>query len=271
MKRLLRKGSSAEEQLRFQEAREHYAEALRLEPSSPWCLSAMAGLLVRIGDYQEAILLNRRILSLDPTDHSRWHGLGNLLFAFARRPSESVDAYRRAVELDPSNPAYHAGLVQALSVSGVHDEAIDHGRRMVADPTIRFVRESHDRAALFEVYGNALLRAGKAKDAVEAYRRAIEIEPSDDHRYALVRGLSAAGMHEEAIGLIEKLLQGGPEVVAVGNRAILYAHYGDVLRRAGRRKDAVDAYRRALDLAPREPEARSRAEKGLKELGETNG
>jgi tetratricopeptide (TPR) repeat protein len=46
---------------------------------------------------------------------------------------DALDELRRAVDLDPGNPAYRADLAQALSILGRHDEAREQLRRAQRD------------------------------------------------------------------------------------------------------------------------------------------
>ncbi|WP_147376244.1 tetratricopeptide repeat protein, partial [Micromonospora radicis] len=95
--------------------------------------------------------------------------------------------------------------------------------------------------------GIALQRAGRHAEAVEAYRRAVEILPDARQRRALAHALSETGRHEEALTEVDIVLElDRSDHLAHGIR-------GGVLIGLGRAQEAVEAYAEATRLAPTNP------------------
>src|SRR3989304_4053301 len=151
---LLDKGREAEDDLAFEEALKYCEEALALEPDNPTCVGAVAGVLVRLSRWDRVVELDRRLLVMYPDDAPMWQSLGNVLLSFLHKPQEAEEAYRKAVEIDGVQLAYHIGLIQSLSASGRHDEAITHAERSLRNEQIE--QRGEDQAFLHELYGDVL-------------------------------------------------------------------------------------------------------------------
>jgi len=83
------------------------AEALReiarletLEPRNPTYRNLKAVVLVKIGEYQQSIELYEEVLAANPQHAKIWLSYGHTL-ATAGRETDSVQAYRRAIQLTP--------------------------------------------------------------------------------------------------------------------------------------------------------------------------
>jgi tetratricopeptide (TPR) repeat protein len=66
-------------------------------------------------------------LALEPRFAPWWGNFGDFLGELGRWP-EAESAFKRAVELDPAEPEYRAGLALAALRQGRRDEAIQHGK-----------------------------------------------------------------------------------------------------------------------------------------------
>lgn len=74
----------------------------------------------------------QRVLDLDPKTARFWNNLGNLLSEQPGRGDEAETAYRRAAELDPSDPYPVANLARLWVALGRHSEASTAYRQAVA-------------------------------------------------------------------------------------------------------------------------------------------
>jgi Tfp pilus assembly protein PilF len=108
----------------------------------------------------------------------------------------------------------------------------------------------------------ALEALGRLDEAIEAYRKAMELKA--DHIDALANlgaALSRKGEHEEAIGYLRKFAdlrpRSGPARKSLGN----------ALRRAGRAPEAVTAYRMAIELNPKDADSYNNLGAALQESG----
>jgi tetratricopeptide (TPR) repeat protein len=97
--------------------------------------------------------------------------------------------------------------------------------------------------------GNALCRKGKCDDALTAYRKAIELDPSLSIGYMGVGNvLTYQGDLEGAVGAYRKAIELDPCF------GFAYNGLGNALSRQGQLDEAAAAYRRAIELDP-EPNA----------------
>lgn len=100
-------------------------------------------------------------------------------------------------------------------------------------------------AAEHENRGTSLLEQGKTDEAVEAYRKALAVNPDDeDLRYNLGIALARQGRIDEAIQQYEEALKLFPEHTDVHN------NLGNLLMRQGRWDEAISHFRRALETRP---------------------
>jgi len=101
-----------------------------------------------------------------------------------------------------------------------------------------------DRAA-YNNLGNALQKQGKLEEAIESYRKAIEIQP--DYIYAhngLGNVLREQGKFGEAIEAYRKAIEIQPDFVYA------YNGFGYVLNKQGKLEEAIKACREAIEIQP---------------------
>jgi len=153
-------------------------EALRLEPDRPACMSFLIGVLGLLREFERAAELSRRLLFNYPNNPKRWFGLAEELLHDMKRPSEALDAYRKAVDLEPSNIAFQPGLIKGLSAAGQHDDAIEYAEHLLEDPSrdLGTTRRAH----IYEDLGHAFVRAKRWTEAEQAYEHALSLEPTND-------------------------------------------------------------------------------------------
>lgn len=150
----------------------------------------------------------------------------------------AIAAYRKALEVNPANPAAHNLLGVALDATGSGEEAAaQYAAAIAADPG-----EHRARANL----GNVMLRKGELARAIALYKSSIEINPGE----ALVHKLlgDALGMQSQLAGdknryhaYLERAQPGYPHAPAAGSSAA---------DRLGRLAEAIEHYREAVRLQP---------------------
>jgi tetratricopeptide (TPR) repeat protein len=98
--------------------------------------------------------------------------------------------------------------------------------------------------------GNALLDAGRVKDAIREYTTALRLAPDDPREhYNLAYGLAVAGQPGEAMVRYQEALKLDPNYVEAHN------NFGVALAAAGRLEEAVGQYETVLKLQPDNAEA----------------
>lgn len=161
----------------------------------------------------------------------------------------------------------------------------------LADYYLKQVEKTPDEIELRMRLGQTLAKAGRLNEAESALLDSIRLAPENaDARLALVEVLKSAGKAEAAAEQLEALVQQDPEnpdyLVRLGNTwldarstsktkrrqaaadawqrladarkddAVVTAQVGDLMRRIERTDDALELYRRAIELAPEQPQYR---------------
>jgi Flp pilus assembly protein TadD len=153
--------------------------------------------------YNEAETAFRKAIELDPSDANACYNLG-ILLKDQKRYAEAEAAFRKAIELGPSDAKARYNLGVLLEDLKRYGEAEAAFRKAIElDPS------------LTKAYSNLgiLLRILKRYDKAEAaYRKAIELNPSDATAYNnLVILLRLNNRMEESMTLLEKMIEINPE------------------------------------------------------------
>jgi len=108
---------------RYGEAREHYREALRIEPDYAEAWYNLGTLDIRAGDLDAALVNFRKALDFD-ADNPKFHNnYANVLF-MGGETDRAAEHYRRALELDPAYAEAHNNLGLVLERNGRREDAI---------------------------------------------------------------------------------------------------------------------------------------------------
>jgi Flp pilus assembly protein TadD/2-polyprenyl-3-methyl-5-hydroxy-6-metoxy-1,4-benzoquinol methylase len=197
---------------------------------------AEAARLHQAGHLDQAALLYRKILAIEPGNADGLHLLGFLAYQRGRA-DDAVDLIRKAIAINGRNASFHFHLALALKTLGNLDQAVASYRRAL-------VLKPND-ADTYNNLGNALAAAGKLDEAVSAFRRALSIAPNDARALNnLGSALSGQGHQAEAEAHYRKAIALAPDY------ADAHDNLGLTLWDMGKRDEAVMLYRRALALDP---------------------
>jgi small glutamine-rich tetratricopeptide repeat-containing protein alpha len=110
-------------------------------------------------------------------------GEGNKAMS-AKDYGAAIDAYTKAIEIHPTNPVYFSNRSAAYAQVQQHDNAIEDAREASrVDPKF---------GKAYSRLGHALFSSGRYEEAVEAYEKGVEVDPSN----ALMKsGLETARQH----------------------------------------------------------------------------
>lgn len=150
---------------RHQLALDYFERARRLRPRDGNIYYAIGYQHYLNGGYDQAIASFRKAVNLRPQDARAWNALGGALLANSE-PGEAAAAFERSIQISPSLGALsNLGTLQFNA--GKYAVAADLYRRAAKlDP---------ENAVIWGNLGDALsAQPGKAVEAGEAYRRAIE-------------------------------------------------------------------------------------------------
>ncbi len=156
----------------YREADRAIARALALNPDLPEAHSSKSRLLLLQGRPEDAEMEARRAVELNPGSAEAHGGLGRALERLGRF-GEAVDETRRAVELDPTSLGLRDLLGDRYYFSKQYDAAIKASRQVL--------EMAPDHWYAWYNIGWAQAMAGRAPDAVDAFRRAASMT-SDNAR-----------------------------------------------------------------------------------------
>lgn len=248
------------------------ASELQPENSEVWDhLGAACNFLGRLED---ALIASERGLSLTPTRAESWINHGKNLKDLGR-DSEAIAAYETAIKINPGLIEAHNNLGVALLDGRRFEHAAEAFRAAIrANPDhpwghnnlgialrelgqpeaaraacLRALEIDPDFAKAWNNLGNIEHQRGQEEAAIGAYQKALALVP-DDPEVQNNLGSSLAVLHrsDEAVAAFRSALAGQP------NNPTIWNNLGNALPDVA---DKVEAFRRALQITPDFPQARS--------------
>jgi tetratricopeptide (TPR) repeat protein len=144
----------------------------------------LAATLDRQKHYEEALRVFERVIASDPRHAQALNYLGYLLANRGERLQESVGYIKRALEIDPDNPAYLDSLGWAYFKLNQPDLAEPQLRKAAADLVTNSVIQDH--------FGDTLLKLGRLDEAIAAWERALGGDGDSIDRPAIERKIRSA-------------------------------------------------------------------------------
>jgi tetratricopeptide (TPR) repeat protein len=266
---------------RLDQASHYYKEALRSKPDFPAAQCNLGSVLAEEGQSDQAIVHCRKALLLKPDFADAHNNLGNAL-ASQKKTDEAIFHYTEAFRLDPRHYKAHYNLANSLVSQGKVDQAIVHFKEALRlKPT--YV-EAHNNL------GHALISLGKVDQAVVHFVEAVRLRPDyTKARFNLAMGLAMQGKLDQAVlqyketirlkpnyaralnnlawilaTAPDRKLRDGPASVNLAEQANQLTGYNQLemistlaaaFAEAGRFPEAIQASRKALELARRDSKA----------------
>lgn len=204
----------------FSQMRRAASSALAIDPQNGEAHGLMALVNTHFDyDWSGAEKHFAEALVLSPSNAQVTHDYAHFLLAMGRRP-ESVEASRRAVELDPANPM----LTSCLGWHSLFDQRFEESLRYAAEAQ----RMMPSFWALI-VQGWAESGSGSHAKAVESMREAVALAPRLGFtRAALAHALARNGEIGEAREILTALLEEAQRgYISAYDVTIVYAGLGD--------------------------------------------
>jgi len=158
---------------------------------------------------------------------------------------KAIDAYRKAVVADPENLDVQRGLAKNLASDGQYNEALKVYKQVHdGDP--------QDADTLLKI-AELERRLGQYDEAMADLKKAEQLVPeSQEVPYDEAVILEAQGKLDEAIAILNDLVEKGDKPNLTpgekNNRAIFLEHLGNIYKQQGKTQQAVDTYRKIVDL-----------------------
>jgi superkiller protein 3 len=286
-------GNVFADQQRWDEAEKAYRDAINAIPVNAEALMALSFVLVqpRTGAinakrFADAEDFARRATRLQPNNGVAFDRLGVAMVARGIFNSDAEAAFRRALELDPhfvvaqvhlarvlrhmnrfseADPLYKSAIEQAKdapTLALIADAMQTEQRWNDSEPVLRRALEldAKNPGALF-LLGRVMTVNKRYAEAESAFKRAGEVNPkSFQVQNLLGRAYLGLERYDDAFRTYER----AAELASDADRKQLagafgFGGVGDGFMNAGRTRDAVRAYDRALQLDPNNSDVRQKA------------
>jgi tetratricopeptide (TPR) repeat protein len=166
----------------FTLAAKSYRRAVQLKPDNLEANFNTAKCLYQINDYNQALVYGRKAAQIDP-DVAELHQLLGNIYDSQKDYEQAIRSYKRVLEIDSNNP----GVMMSLAVAYLRTNRNEPAKELLIAVTRLQPANSSPRQYL----GYCFLRLDDVNQAIENYRKAVEINNQDWEAY---RGLGVAYM-----------------------------------------------------------------------------
>ncbi|MCD6327375.1 tetratricopeptide repeat protein [bacterium] len=224
---------------RLEEAAKAFGSAERIEPNFPSALKSLVNIYLELGDYDNAVETAGRLRDLSPANPEANRNLG-VVFELAGRQQEALAAFEVAVARDPTYALVHADIGFLREKMGDMSEASNSLRRALAlEPSLA---KRDGRFAKSELGSNI---AAEMQDTMSKELEGLSVEALRAQKDAAI----ASGNLSQAIQAYRRIIEIQP------NDAETIVAMGVLLDKTGASDEAESAFRRAIALAPNSAEA----------------
>ena len=199
----------------------------------------------RLSDSESNALMKRRTASQAAFDAYR-RGRDLLLRRSDGALESAASEFDKAIESDPRFAAAHAELAITLMLAADHSVLVDRGYDEARELIDRAMDLDPDLAETYAAQGLFLWTEGSIDEALEAFRRAIELNPTYEISYHWMASIygSERGEYEEAFRLGRELVRRTPY-----DRMVFWNHVGGLIARS----QTDEAQRRIDDMRVIDP------------------
>jgi rhomboid protease GluP len=229
-------------------------KAVALAPDSAELANDLGASYLQAGRVEDAIRSFERAVTLDPQLYDPQRNLAVAL-AMAGRKEEASEAFRIAKQMEPSDLSLYLFWSQLLLEANRLDEAVG-----VLDEALTW---KPDAPEIVSQMGLVRLRRGENDLALEQLRKAVSIDPKNaENHNRLALGQARAREGDCGLEAIRKALEILPDAPH------LLDSLGTVHLARGEARDAIDAYRRAVERDPKHAVYRYNLSIALERAGE---
>ena len=175
-------------------------EVLKKAPTDVSAIRMLGDIAIRLGRFEDARNLLARCLELAPGFTLARQNYANALRRLQHLP-DALEQIELLLAEDPDNPRYIILKGSVLTQLGDHKKAL---------AIFENVLEHYPRQAAAQMsYGHNLKTVGRVDEAIEAYRRAIEISPSTGEAYWSLANLKTFRFSDDDIETMRSAVGAG--------------------------------------------------------------
>jgi tetratricopeptide (TPR) repeat protein len=259
---------------------EEYKMALNADPQSKYLNGHLAELYFRTGRIREAVVAAQDRIKQDPNDLEAHRLLADVYLRSLGDNSQqevsgqmlklAIGEFQKIVQLEPNNPEDHLMLARLYAADHQSPQAeeqlaaarkIDPGSEETALIASQFYADMGDPKRAIDVLkalpdddqtsrtesqlGKTYDQQKDVKDAIAAYRKALDLEPDDlDTERKLAADLLADNQPDQALQAWKDIAAGDP------SDAEAQLQIAEIDERNGKLDDSLAAVKRARELAP---------------------
>jgi len=219
----------------------------------------LANLYLSTSAFDESAEQLKEALKLDTGNSELWFALGQC-YSRQGKTKDSLKAFQRAAKIDPNHPEIMYNIGDVFLSLGKPDRAVD--------PLLQAVRLKHDFSLAHYDLSLAFFELKKYQKAEMSARAALR----DDPDMAFQRSnLGMGATTNLGLALMNQGQMDEAEVCFRRNLGLVastYFNLGLTLFRTQRYAEALDNFRRALEIAPNDPEYHNLLGQTYDELGQ---
>jgi tetratricopeptide (TPR) repeat protein len=229
----------------LQKAEAEFKTAVKLQPDSEEAVTTLAYLYNEEGDTTRAVQVLGAVP--DASRSAKLYAALGYTYEQQKQYKESINAYRRAIELDRDNLDAIRGLAQNLLNDGQTDAALEQ-YKIIADA-------NPEDAQTYLKIAEIDKRNGKFDDALENLKKAESlVQDSIEVPYNIAAVYQAQGRYDEATKVLQDLLDktekkdNSYSPGEKNNRAVFLERLGSIYREEQNYTQAVETFRKMLAL-----------------------
>lgn len=174
------------------------------------------------------------------TDAATIHFQKGEQLRYTGKGKDAVEEYKKAIELRPGLAAAHIGIARILTLAQDYQGAERHAQAAIKAGGRTLVESQ-------TVLANLRRNQGLVEEAIVEYRKALRLARGNSFEAHI--GLALALIEENDVdGAVKEYRAGIAQ--DMDTEPILYYQLAEILEKAGRNKEAIEAYQNYLRLDP---------------------
>ncbi|HJQ70166.1 MAG TPA: tetratricopeptide repeat protein [Blastocatellia bacterium] len=174
------------------------------------------------------------------TDQASIHFQRGEQLRYTGKGKDAVEEYKQAIALRPGFAEAHIGIARILTLTQDYQEAEKHAQAAIKAGGRKVVEAQ-------TVLANLRRNQGLVEEAIVEYRKALRLARGNSFEAHI--GLALALIEESDVdGAVKEYRAGIAQ--DMDTEPILYYQLAEILEKAGRNKEAIEAYKNYLRLDP---------------------